>query len=255
MNWVLERLRADSLHVSQLATIDGQIGHPGVKGRFRELLLNNLLIPWLPSGMACGTGLIIDHRQRMVDARQDDIVIVDPVLAPAVLASPNSTQGVYFYDSVLCRIEVKSTLRKLDLTAFVESSEQLAQLTLAVDIGQTPQMAGAMNMLVAFESEIAAGKELEFLSDAMTTRQLDPWGGIVSSMCVADRGFWLLGERNGERLWKALQISAAGDPLAYFTGVVSNTCFRQRSARQGLRPLGGGIGNYLDHPFNFVDQA
>ncbi len=57
MNYVLERLRSDSRHLSELATIDGQIGHPGVKGRFRELLLNNLLIPWLPSGMVCGTGL------------------------------------------------------------------------------------------------------------------------------------------------------------------------------------------------------
>ncbi len=112
-----------------------------------------------------------------------------------------------------------------------------------------------MNMLVAFESEIAAGKELQFLREAMRERQLDPCGGVVSSMCVADRGFWLLGDRNGERLWKTLQTSVAGDPLAYFTGVVSNTCFKQRSARQGLKPLGGGIGNYLDHPFDVVDQA
>ncbi len=77
----------------------------------------------------------------MVEAGQEDIVIFDPVLAPSVLASANLTQGVYFFDSVLCRIEVKSRLRKADLAAFAGSSERLAQLALAVGVGKTPKVA------------------------------------------------------------------------------------------------------------------
>ncbi len=253
MNYVLERLKSDSRHVADLATIDGQIAHPGVKGRFRELLVSNLLVPWLPAGVACGTGLIVDHRQAMVDAGQEDIVVFDPMLSPSILASSISSHAVYFFDSVLCRIEVKSKLRKDDLPRFIETSKRLSQLHLAVGADVVPQVAGVMNMLVAFESEVAAGKELESLLAAMTKHEVDPASGIVSSMCVADRGFWLLGERAGKRQWKKLADAENGAPLAYFTGVVSNTCFNQRAARQGTRPLGGGIGNYLDHPFDFVD--
>ena len=62
-NYVLGRLRCDSRHVCDLALHEGQVGHAGVKGRFRELLLNNLLVPWLPASMGCGTGVIIDCKQ------------------------------------------------------------------------------------------------------------------------------------------------------------------------------------------------
>jgi hypothetical protein len=71
-------------------------------------------------------------------------------------------------------------------------------------------------------------------------------------MCIAECGFWPLGEEAGVRRWKELQFTDAADPLAYFVGVISNSCFDQRAARQGLQPLGGGIGMYIDHPFKFV---
>ena len=83
---------------------------------------------------------------------------------------------------------------------------------------------------------------------------VDPVGGVVSSMCIAQRGFWLLGETNdGTKRWKQLRMATQDDPLAYFVGVTSNTCFAQRAARLGIQPLGGGVGLYLDHPFDFVD--
>lgn len=255
VNYILERLRSDSGHVAELARIDGEIGHPGVKGRFRELLLNNLLMPWLPSGVACGTGLIIDHRQEIADAGQEDIIVFDPFLAPSVFASPNSDHGVYFFDSVLCRIEVKSKLRKDDLAKFVASSSQLARLQLAGREDAARQVFGALNMLVAFSSEIADGSELRCLREAMTGKELDPVSGIVSSLCVADRGFWLLGRHESGLRWKTLRLESPHDPLAYFAGVTSNTCFDQRAARQGLKPVGGGIGMYLEHPFDFVGDV
>ena len=43
--YVLNRPREDCRHTSALASIDGAIGHPGVKGRFRELLLNLVAEP------------------------------------------------------------------------------------------------------------------------------------------------------------------------------------------------------------------
>jgi hypothetical protein len=250
--YILERLRSDSRHVCDLAVHEGQVGHPGVKGRFRELLLNNLLMPWLPASVGCGTGVIVDHRQQVIDAGQEDIILFDSLLAPPVLASPQSTHGVYLFDSVLCRIEVKSTLRKADLKSFVDTSSMIAKLELSAKPGVAPAVFGALNMLMAFESEVAAGQELSNLCEEMGKVGLGPTSGVVSAMCIADRGFWLLGKDGDAPRWKTLRVNDPGDPLSYFVGVISNSCFDQRARRQGLHPLGGGIGLYLDHPFDFV---
>lgn len=251
-SYVLSRLREDSRHTAALAHVDGQIGHPGVKGRFRELLLNNLLLPWLPSAVGCGTGVIVDHMQSVVDAGQDDIILFDQLLAPSLLASSSSTHGVYFFDNVLCRIEVKSNLTKADLGDFAKTSKGIAALKLAARSGQQQhEVFGALNFLASFNTAIAEGMELKYLACAMRAESLDPCGGVVSGMCIARRGFWLLGEApNGQRAWKQLRVETEEDSLAYFVGVVSNSCFDQRAARQGLTPVGGGIGLYLDHPFD-----
>ncbi|MGD0320317.1 MAG: DUF6602 domain-containing protein [Acidimicrobiales bacterium] len=253
-NYILGRLRSDSRHVCHLAEHEGQVSHPGVKGRFRELLMNNLLVPWLPPSVGCGTGVIIDAKQQVDDAGQDDIVLFDPLFAPPILASPQSTHGVYLFNSVLCRIEVKSTLRKEDLKRFVDASKRIADLKFTLKHGATvPDLYGAFNMLVAYESRIAAGQELDYLCEEMTRGGLAPTGGKVSAMCIAKRGFWLLGNENGVNRWKELQFTEPDDPLSYFVGTTSNSCFDQRAKRLRLdESLGGGIGLYLDHPFVFV---
>jgi len=252
-NYILDRLREDSRHTAALSKINGQVGHPGVKGRFRELLLNNLLVPWLPVAVGVGTGIIVDHEQRVFEAGQDDIIIFDQMLSPSVLASTNSTHGVYLFDNVLCRVEVKSTLTKSDLTSFARSSKKISELKLATrHPDQAPEVFGTLNILAAFDTQIACGKELPYLCEAVAGEGLDPACGVVSICCIASRGLWLLAVKDdGTRAWKKLRMSP-DDPLAYFAALVSNSCFDQRAARMGVHPLGGGIGLYLDHPFDWV---
>ena len=251
---MLNRLREDCRHTCALASVDGTIGHPCIKGGFLELLLNNLLIPWLPAAVGCGTGMIVDHEQRVMEASQDDIILFDQYLAPAMLASTNSTHGVYFFDNVLCRVEVKSALTKADLRLFVRKSKAVSELKLSARPGRDEPVFGAINTLAAFDTEVATGKELDYLREALVAEGVDPVGGVASMMCIARRGFWLLGEADdGTRRWKQLRAATPDDPLAYFVGVTSNTCFAQRAARLGIQPLGGGIGLYLDSPYDFVD--
>ena len=253
-SYVLSRLREDSRHTAALAAVDGEIGHPGVKGRSRELLMNNLLMPWLPAAVGCGTGIIVDHEQHVVSAGQDDIVLFDQMLAPSILASSNSTHGVYLFDNVLCRVEVKSRLARSDLESFAQKSRVISELKLAAPPYEFPDVFGALNYLVAFDTNVARGLELAHLRQAMQKLNVDPNGGVVSGMCIANRGFWALARTDdGTGAWKQLRITDAHDPLAYFVGFLSNSCFSQRSARLGIRPLGGGVGLYLDHPFDWVD--
>ena len=198
--------------------------------------------------------MIVDHEQRVMEASQDDIILFDQYLAPAMLASTNSTHGVYFFDNVLGRVEVKSVLTKADLRLFVRKSKAVSELKLSARPGRDEPVFGAINTLAAFDTKVARGKGLDYLCETLRAEGRDPVGGVGSSMCIARRGFWLLGETDdGARRWKQLRASTPDDPLAHFVGVTSNTCFAQRAARLGIQPLGGGIGLYLDHPFDFVD--
>lgn len=88
----------------------------------------------------------------------------------------------------------------------------------------------------------------------MRAADLDPLSGVVSGMCIGQVGYWILGQTaDGVRAWKELRFTQLEDPFAYLVGVISNSCFNQRSARLGIEQVGGGIGLYLDHPFDLVD--
>jgi len=252
-NYILNRLRIDARHVLTLADHERAIGHPGVKGRFRELFVNNLLVPWLPPAVGCGTGIIIDHEQNVVEAGQEDVVLFDALLGPQILASPHATDGVFLFDNALCRIEVKSILTQEHLKDFAKTSLAIANLKRAARGDDERSVFATLNLLLGFTSNVAEGREGDSLQNAMLEVGIDPLSGVVSGMCIADRGYWVLGEMhergNMVRCWKRLIKSTDDDPLAYFVGFTSNSCFDQRAARQGLSPLGGGIGMYLDHPF------
>jgi len=65
------------------------------------------------------------------------------------------------------------------------------------------------------------------------------------------RRSWILapGEDDGHR-----RCRSSGSPIpaipVLLRGVVSHSCFDQRAKRQGVQPLGGGIGLYIDHPLS-----
>ena len=117
--YLLSRLRADAAHILAQARNEEQLQHQGLKGRFRELLIDNLLAPWLPPYILCGTGMIIAAENQVRQNTQDDIIIYDRSLVPPILASPNhAPEGVFLYNSVMARIEVESTLTRADLSRF-----------------------------------------------------------------------------------------------------------------------------------------
>ncbi len=94
-NYILDRLRADSSHLIILSKNESKITHNGLKGRFRELLVDHLLAPWLPPYVRCGTGMIIARENKSRQHTQDDIILYDLSLAPPILAS--SIEGVFTF--------------------------------------------------------------------------------------------------------------------------------------------------------------
>jgi hypothetical protein len=115
--YIRERLRSDAAHLVSRAEVEQHIVHRGLRGRFRELLVDSLLAPWLPPYAACGTGVIVDGSDRARESSQEDIVVYDSSLLPPVYAQASAPEGVFPYDGVLARVEVKSRLTRTELRA------------------------------------------------------------------------------------------------------------------------------------------
>jgi hypothetical protein len=257
-DYLINRILAAAAHTLRRAELESRIQHLGLRGRFRELLVAELLEPWLPPYVACGSGMIIDTNDQKRQFTQDDIILFDRSLTPPILATESlSSEGVFLYNSVLARIEVKSKVTRADLTAFVRSSLEIASLRHGVQPGFAgPAMFGAFNMLVAFDADASgAGKpdyQLTRLIEVMQDNKCDPLSGVVSMLCVAPYGFWKIGTSTGTIAWERLDPSEPERNLAWFLGCVSNSCYLEHAKRQGRDPtqsLEGGVGMYFPHPF------
>ncbi len=257
-NYIYELLKIDAQHLISLSENEGKLPHPGVKGRFRELLINNALSPWLPPNAKCGTGMIIDGRNMRINSTQDDIVIYDQSLTPPVLASNAGSEGVFLYNSVLARIEVKSTLNNTELKKFISAAEELSSLNVCVQPECKKAFTGALNLLFSFKTDLLIDNDSDIkrLIREMESKNIDPLSGIVSMFCIPGRGFYKIGiDKDNQRVWQKLSSNNPLDHVVWFIGCLSNSCFKYLAERQGRdiqNSLEGGIGNCLDHPFETV---
>lgn len=255
--YIIDRLRADANHLLLLAENEDKLQHQGMKGRFRELLIDNILSPWLPPDVKCGTGMIIGGENFRRDSTQDDVILYDKSLCPPVLVSDGAPEGIFLYNSVLARIEVKSTLNRSELNKFVRASIDISKFKVDVRPGCDALFTGALNMLFAYKSDqkIEEDKELKRLVEVMKEENLDSLSGIVSMICVPGWGFYKIGMGGQNKVWQKHNSNDALDHIAWFVGCVSNSCFQYRIQRQGRKienSLEGGIGLYLNHPFDTI---
>jgi hypothetical protein len=248
-NYVLRRLRADAAHTIALAQCEDAIPHSGLRGRFREILIGNLLGPWLPPFCKCGTGMIIESSNKTRQSTQEDILVIDTSLAPPVFASCNGAEGVFPFNSVLLRIEVKSRITNQGIGEFLDSSSEV----LTMNFQKQPDCKGKFdkpyNTLVAFKSDLSDGwdKELRRVFAAMKQRSVSPLSGFVSAFCVVERGYWFLKSFEATtRSWCRLDApNTEVDRLVWFVCHVSNMAYKAHAERQGRDPAQGlesGIG-------------
>lgn len=254
--YILDKLRADSLHLMHLSTNEEKIQHPGLRGRLRELLIDNILTPWLPPYVMCGTGTIIEAENSKRESTQDDVILFDKTLAPPILGSNNSREGIFLYNSVLARVEVKSTINRGFMKDFCSTSLEMSKLRLSVtdNFDKAQKITGAINVLFAFKSDADLENkninfELKRLVEVMKEIGIDPLSGVISMICVVGKGFWKIGNRTGKLAWERLNSNESVDQIAWFVGCMSNSCFGfhiQRQGRDASKSLDYGIGIYLD---------
>jgi hypothetical protein len=103
-----------------------QIGHPGLAGEVREILVRELLRPFLPPSIEVGTGKIVDHRGNQ--SRQIDVVIYDRSVMPALLYGTGGSLGLYPVEACIYAIEVKTTSTAQALRKTAEVARSVSEL-------------------------------------------------------------------------------------------------------------------------------
>ena len=251
-NYIRNRLIADARRVRALAEQQSAVEHDGLKGRIRELLIDGMLEPWLPPTVQCATGTVVSFRNHFRSKTQEDVLLIDRSISPSVLAKQSAQEGVFTRNSVLARIEVKSTLTTSGISDFKESCKQFREVKLDLTNEQIQYHDkneinySEINVLFAFKADAKKNSVLEWI------RQIDD--GSISMVCVADRGFWMITPTSDKKSYQWQEYSSSTDDppserIAAFAGLMSNTAFNQHLRANGRNPsasLNGGLGQHFN---------
>lgn len=252
-SYILERMRADAAHTIAVAECEAAVQHLGLRGRLREILIANLLAPWLPPFCKCTTGMIVELRNKLRPSTQDDILVIDPSLAPPILANADGPEGVFLFNSVLLRIEVKSTINRQGLSDFIDASSEVARMQFYRQPDCRAKFTKPASVLVAFKSDSSSDDwdyEFHRFCKVLKNKKCPPGlSGFVSAVCVVDKGLWFLkGSGQAQRCWCRLDSHLKEDRLVYLVAYASNTAYRARVERHGRDPSQGlevGIGSSI----------
>ncbi len=199
------------------------LNHALFKGRLREILITELVQPFLLPQFGVATGLIVDQYGNQ--SKQIDIIIYDERVVPPLMLS--SSEGIVPCHSVLATIEVKSRLNMTELKKAVKNARsvkflkynyettplpgergfemifQQKLLDLLPDNGNIKEqirhalfdISSPACYLFAFTSDLAASRSiqdeqgrLQQIVDAANTADDDILVPI-SGLCIADKGF------------------------------------------------------------------
>jgi hypothetical protein len=103
------------------ANSSGMLEHRGLKGRLREIVVEELIKPFLTPHIKAVTGTIVDAYGNQ--SGQVDVILYDEQVTPPILFS--EAEGVIPCHSVVATIEVKSKLTRKELRAAVDNARSV----------------------------------------------------------------------------------------------------------------------------------
>ena len=170
------------------------IGHTGLKGQLREIVIRDLLRPLFPSDIGLGTGVIITAANQQ--SQEQDVVVFDKWIVPPILLE--GATGLFPIESVIYGIEIKSKLTATELKSSIDSARQLASMvyvtgeydTADKPIEPTSVVQALIPTILAFDSDLSESGKTEL------ERYLEVWGGFtkepppIRMICVVGRGLW-----------------------------------------------------------------
>jgi hypothetical protein len=207
--------------------------HLGLRGRFREIFVNDLLSPLLLPGQFVGTGVIVDSVGG--ESAQTDIVVCDKSILPPTLF--NEQEGYFPLEACLYAIEVKSRLNSNELKESIEKANRLWSLRPLVDPFRP------VPVLFAFGSDLRTGDMEDELDRYFRADQDGKTSPRIPVFCVSQRGYAYFENNQTEGPhWRFVNPAEDCDEIANFLGGFANTLpkFRIQRASTGVP-----FGNYL----------
>ena len=163
--------------------------HPGLKGQLREILVRDILRPFLPNDIGLGTGKIITYDGH--ESPEQDVVMYDRRILPPFLFEQRT--GFFPVEGVLLSIEVKTELNADELRSAHQNAAAVAALRFCPGTGQskspiqyTPQPVCCG--LFAFGTDLSAEGKTECARYDEIRRAEEP---SLHFMCVVGRGHWM----------------------------------------------------------------
>jgi hypothetical protein len=252
MHYIAETLLIDAKAAIERSKLQQKIGHPGLRGVLREEILLAFMEFRVPHFVLLGKGTIIDSQDRHRHEGEDDVILYDKEITPPIKMYSGSTNGVYHFNGVLGRVEVKSSLEAKDYTQFVQRSHALTQFKVDVRHELVQSIDVAYNYLFAFDSIARSKCEIQRFYEACEKNQIDPLSGVASVLCILGKAIYRLHGDSTRRFW---QVARADDSSAHqlvrFASMVSEMSLRQhiiRTARKIEDSLEISVGNYLWDP-------
>lgn len=225
-------------------------GHPGLRGRFREILVGDILLPVMPPEVSFGTGKFVSLSGK--SSKQLDVVLYSRLIMPPFMYSGN--EGYFPIESGLYSIEVKSKLTKHELQKSIESAQTLASLPMANTEHWSADPTGFPNKteapiaipivaIFAFGSDLKSDpqKEIDRYRELDANADTNPAVGVI---CIRGRGYWWFGDE-----WNFLSSNEDHrEVMSWIAGTV-NTMPQLITAKGRPR-----FGNYLSRsdPFQKV---
>jgi len=219
------------------------LSHEGLKGRVREIAVQNLFDPLLSPDFKIGTGTIIDARGR--ESGETDVVIYSDRLLSPILYGDRF--GTFPVDACLATVEVKSELNATTLDEALTSSRKMPQLRYTSRVydpeAKQWRVAVVTRTLFAFRSDLKVKDELKRYIEHDSGWATCP---LVKSICVVGKGTWAFRtprkeDETGE--WVCEQATSEYDEVISFLTAIIDQLVLVYTGRGCPR-----LRNYLNRP-------
>ena len=220
---VIDLVRARFANLKQYSNALAAVHHDGLRGKFREILAENLLAPYLPPTVELLTGTILGADGQERKARnEDDVVLFDQTWAPLLLRT-RGRDAIIPITGVRAHIEVKSTLKLADIRPALAAAAELNRMAIET---------APIGLLFAFTSEIGMDHHIPtLLLNQVNEIGYQPRQGHtpcpIQGICILGRGSWFLTENkkvNSPPGWYEVKAEEDRELLA-FVSIVSNAMF------------------------------
>lgn len=204
-----------------------QIDHSGVRGKSREIFVQDMLRPILPPSIEFGSGKIVDSEGNM--SAETDVIIYSRQTLPPLLFESNF--GIYPAEAAIYAIEVKSKLTSKQVQTTIEKFARFKNMRyLPSDLNEryeqvAPNSSPLIPCLFAFDTDIVNGgkDELERYRECDSNADTNPQVPII---CVAGRGYWWFKPNEPKEKWIKHLPNSDHEEVIEFIGGVANTISR-----------------------------